>query len=322
MTLVKISPLAAIALAVLIACPTEPSASDVISFESLKMVALEKHHQDGCEDFTVVDLPDINFDFDASTLRPSAAAQMDDFADVLLSADFRTSRFSLEGHTDARGTDEYNVELSKKRVLAVRNALTERGVQTDRVSVRYFGEQRLLLPNEPENERNRRVSLVVSDENSAVALSQIRADSGSLELVGQLKRRLSSGYQNLNAEVPLVKKGDQLFLCIAAPVRGRIVIEVSGNNGLEKVGDWLLPEQTLLRVPEQHTFNVDGKALEEKIRLKFIPCDHDCTPEVTQSFEAIRLSRPKPVAVQDSLPLDPPCGTMGVQCKLIKMKVR
>lgn len=48
----------------------------------------------------------------------------------------------LDGHTDPRGTDSYNLELSQRRVTAVRDALVNAGVPEDRVSTAASGKKR------------------------------------------------------------------------------------------------------------------------------------------------------------------------------------
>jgi OOP family OmpA-OmpF porin len=64
----------------------------------------------------------------------------------------------LHGHTDASGTDEYNMELSQKRALAVKNALVAEGIEESRVSYFAFGETDLRVQTadgirEPANRR-------------------------------------------------------------------------------------------------------------------------------------------------------------------------
>ena len=51
-------------------------------------------------------------------------------------------RVVVEGHADARGSKRVNLGLSKQRAQAVKNALIARGVEPERVSVRWFGERK------------------------------------------------------------------------------------------------------------------------------------------------------------------------------------
>jgi hypothetical protein len=62
----------------------------------------------------------------------------------------------IEGHTDAIGSDNYNVELSKKRSIAVQEALEEMGFPNKLINVEAFGEHKPKLANS--NEQNRQVN--------------------------------------------------------------------------------------------------------------------------------------------------------------------
>jgi len=58
-----------------------------------------------------------------------------------------TRRITLEGHTDAIGTEVYNLDLSRRRADGVAQELVARGVQRDRLSAEGFGKQRPVAPN-------------------------------------------------------------------------------------------------------------------------------------------------------------------------------
>ena len=65
----------------------------------------------------------------------------------------------VKGHTDVKGSDEFNMRLSKDRALAVVNYLIEKGVSKDRISYSYYVERLPLTTNStPEGrQQNRRV---------------------------------------------------------------------------------------------------------------------------------------------------------------------
>jgi len=75
-------------------------------------------------------------------------------------------RIRLEGHTDQRGTREYNVGLGERRAQAVRRALGLQGVAESRLSTVSFGEEQPAVAGEDEAaySRNRRVELVYTAE--------------------------------------------------------------------------------------------------------------------------------------------------------------
>jgi outer membrane protein OmpA-like peptidoglycan-associated protein len=76
--------------------------------------------------------------------------------------------FQIIGHTDARGTDEYNLDLSRRRAEAVRARLIEHhGVDAAKLKAEGRGKRELKDPSRPEHEVNRRVQIrTVSDKTS------------------------------------------------------------------------------------------------------------------------------------------------------------
>ncbi len=76
-----------------------------------------------------------------------------------------TTKAVIEGHTDSRGSDEYNQRLSQRRAAAVVDVLTRSGIEASRLSSVGYGESRPLASNDTDEgrQRNRRVSIVVAD---------------------------------------------------------------------------------------------------------------------------------------------------------------
>jgi outer membrane protein OmpA-like peptidoglycan-associated protein len=106
----------------------------------------------------------VPFDFDKATLRADARPVLDETARVL--SERPTLRISVEGHTDAKGSDAYNARLSERRAQAVVDYLAKAGVARDRLEAHGFGESRPIADNESEDgrARNRRVELRVLGE--------------------------------------------------------------------------------------------------------------------------------------------------------------
>ena len=67
---------------------------------------------------------------------------------------------TLEGHTDATGSEGYNLRLSERRATAVVAYLAGRGVARERLQAAGYGEQRLLPAYAPGDDRQRRVEIV------------------------------------------------------------------------------------------------------------------------------------------------------------------
>jgi outer membrane protein OmpA-like peptidoglycan-associated protein len=106
-----------------------------------------------------VDL-EVRFEFDSAELTPMARAVLDNLA-TALTTDLAPYRFVLEGHTDAVGSDLYNLELSERRAEAVQSYLVELyRVDPGRMTTVGKGERELLLPDQPTAAPNRRVRVI------------------------------------------------------------------------------------------------------------------------------------------------------------------
>ena len=98
------------------------------------------------------------FDFDSSALRPESREALDAHVELLKTND-RTVR--LEGHTDERGTREYNMALGERRANAVRDYLVVNGIDSYRIETVSYGEERPVAYGSGESSwsQNRRVEL-------------------------------------------------------------------------------------------------------------------------------------------------------------------
>ena len=104
----------------------------------------------------------VGFDFDSAVLTGQAMRDLDAVGAALNDPLLQPARLTLEGHTDARGDDGYNLRLSQQRAEAVRSYLILRGVSSDRLRAAGFGEYRLLPAYPPTDDRQRRVEIVRS----------------------------------------------------------------------------------------------------------------------------------------------------------------
>ncbi|HUD26439.1 MAG TPA: OmpA family protein [Burkholderiaceae bacterium] len=99
----------------------------------------------------------IRFEFDSSQVLPVARRQLDAIAEGIRR--LPASRLvTIEGHTDAIGTDDYNLALSLRRATAVKNYLVRaQGIDPVRLREAGFGRRRPLSGTRPEAAENRRV---------------------------------------------------------------------------------------------------------------------------------------------------------------------
>jgi outer membrane protein OmpA-like peptidoglycan-associated protein len=98
-------------------------------------------------------------------LLPAAQRRLEQVASALQDAGPST-QIVVEGHTDSRGSPDYNLELSAKRAEAVREFLVARGVDRERVRAQGLGLTRPVATNETVEGRanNRRVEIVLGPE--------------------------------------------------------------------------------------------------------------------------------------------------------------
>jgi outer membrane protein OmpA-like peptidoglycan-associated protein len=87
----------------------------------------------------------IYFDFNSAKLKPQGRAQLIEMALTMRSSQNRDRIFMIEGHTDTLGSDEYNLELSRRRAETVRAFLVSQGIVPDRLKIIGVGEARPLI---------------------------------------------------------------------------------------------------------------------------------------------------------------------------------
>jgi outer membrane protein OmpA-like peptidoglycan-associated protein len=105
----------------------------------------------------------IQFDFNSAKVRPESQQALANLSQALLSSDLLASNFAVEGHTDAKGSPEYNLKLSQHRAEAIRDFLVSRGVQDTRLKASGKGASELANPGDPFAAENRRVRIVNLD---------------------------------------------------------------------------------------------------------------------------------------------------------------
>lgn len=110
---------------------------------------------------------DITFGVDQSEITPGFYETLNSVAIVL--KEFDKTTISVLGHADATGSDQYNLELSQRRALAVSNYLAAQGVDPGRLSAIGYGESRPVADNSTAQGRtlNRRVEIIIDPIDSA-----------------------------------------------------------------------------------------------------------------------------------------------------------
>ena len=119
----------------------------------------------------VVNLPDVLFEFNKSDLTSGARAKVRDIAEVLEGGRVRDRQVSIEGHTDSKGSEEYNQRLSERRAESVASSLDREGVSQSRMHARGFGKKYPIAPNQNSDgsdnpagrAKNRRVEVIIEN---------------------------------------------------------------------------------------------------------------------------------------------------------------
>lgn len=121
-----------------------------------------------------VTLPEsmVNFAFDSSELTSFAKTNLDKLADVLKNNP--DTNINIYGHTDSKGTDEYNKALSDRRAAAVKNYLISKGVAASRMFTMGMGEAEPVATNDTDAGRaqNRRVEFAITANQEMIQDAQ------------------------------------------------------------------------------------------------------------------------------------------------------
>lgn len=115
-------------------------------------------------------LKGVTFEFDSDKLTAQATKRLDNVVNALKSSE--EIEVLIEGHTDSKGSDSYNLALSKARAASVRKYLIDHGIDASRLESEGFGETQPVAPNanpdgsdNPEGRaKNRRVELEITQQ--------------------------------------------------------------------------------------------------------------------------------------------------------------
>ena len=100
---------------------------------------------------------EVFFDFDSAAIKPGGYAELGRVAEVLNK--YPDTTITVEGHTDAMGSEAYNQQLAEKRARTVKDALIQMGVAANRIQAVGYGKSRPISSADAEN---RRVNIVIT----------------------------------------------------------------------------------------------------------------------------------------------------------------
>jgi len=92
---------------------------------------------------TIVRLDNIYYDYNKATIRPEAKRELDRLIDLMTK--YPTLKIELSSHTDARGTDSFNLRFisTKGKRTRKKYLLSKRGPQKRRVVIKGYGETKI-----------------------------------------------------------------------------------------------------------------------------------------------------------------------------------
>lgn len=118
----------------------------------------------GCK----LDLQPIYFDFDKWNIRPDAEVELSKILEAMKL--YPELVIHIESHTDSRGTETYNMQLSEKRAQSTRDWLIDKGINADRLTAQGYGESQLVNHcsdgvecTDEEHQLNRRSMFLIKD---------------------------------------------------------------------------------------------------------------------------------------------------------------
>ncbi len=120
----------------------------------------------------------ILFDVDKASLKPAIEAELADLAMILNKYD--DTNILLEGHTDSTGSEEHNLDLSRKRAQSVSNFLAIEKVSPTRFTIMGYGETQPIAENATAEGRslNRRVEIAIYANDDLKKVAEEKAEEG------------------------------------------------------------------------------------------------------------------------------------------------
>lgn len=154
-----------LAIALFVSCKSKPQSPDIQAPEGtalnseIKSTPM-KFSPEGSDSNEIKGLTTIHFDYDQSTLTSVARKELAENADWIKSHTDVT--IQIEGHCDKRGSTEYNLALGERRAKAVKNYLSSLGIDSKRMTVISYGEEKPIDPADTEAAyaKNRRANFV------------------------------------------------------------------------------------------------------------------------------------------------------------------
>ena len=104
----------------------------------------------------------VYFDFDKSEITPNSKLALNKLIQIF--KEYPETNLLVEGHTDDKGADTYNLTLSERRAMAVGNYLKANNISASRLTINWYGETQPKVENTNDANRaeNRRVEFAIT----------------------------------------------------------------------------------------------------------------------------------------------------------------
>lgn len=104
----------------------------------------------------------VNFEFNSHKVTNDDRLQIERLARIIKTKSRQEQRFTIEGHTDRKGSHEYNLALSTRRANEVKSILVQEGIENARLSAIGKSFNELANREQPFSAENRRVKVILS----------------------------------------------------------------------------------------------------------------------------------------------------------------
>ncbi len=208
----------------------------------------------------VIELPNIYYNFNDATLRPDARKDLD--LVIALMKQQPNIKVELRSHTDCRGTDAYNLDLSQRRAEGVVEYLVAKGVARNRLAPIGFGESQPrnkcvdgVSCSEPEYARNRRTEVQMLSPLSGTKMEQV--DVALTNAANPTNKQTA----NVNVKPDGTTQGSKMKVTAASNdsyyvVAGSFLDEARANNHLAHLQQMGQKNAEIIRFPSSNFYSV------------------------------------------------------------------
>lgn len=137
----------------------KPDEGPKVKTRGLRNLQVEQTAQDPSDAPKFVSLT-IGFKFNSADISPESAETLGSLAKALQSDQLAKLEFMIEGHTDGKGTPDYNMKLSNQRAASVKAYLEKQGVAAKRIRSQGKGDTELANVDDRFAAENRRVKII------------------------------------------------------------------------------------------------------------------------------------------------------------------